>query len=150
MTTISIKNVLHSLSLTNNVTVGLPPGAYEFTNTIIHANISPQPYLWFNRTCIADKQVHIFTTHFKVASVTITVLITLTGTPGLSRYSITIFGYDGDGQTGRAETLTDVGTSSFQMYILTAQYKKLYIQVTAERFANGMFDDAVVTVAPAT
>ena len=150
MTTISIKNVLNSLSLTNNATIGLPPGAYEFTNTTINANISPQPYLWFNRTGIGDQQVYIFTTHFKVASVTITILITLTGTPGLSRYTITIFGYDGDGQIGRAETLTDVGISSFQMYILTAQHKKLYIQVTVQRFANGMFDDALVTVAPAT
>jgi hypothetical protein len=150
MTTISIHNVLHSLSLTNNATVGLAPDTYGFTSTIIHANISPQPYLWFNRTGIADKQVYVFTTHFKVASVTITILVTLTGTPVLSRYSITAFGYDSDGQTGRAETLTDIGTRSFQMYILSAQNKKLYIQITVERFANGAFDDAVVTVAPAT
>lgn len=150
MTTISIQNVLHSLSLTNSVTVGLPADAYGFTNTMIHANISPQPYLWFNRTGVGDKQVYIFSTHFNVATVTITILVTLTGTPVLSRYSITVFAVDEYGQAGRAETLADIGTSSFQMFILTAQQKKLYIQITIMRYANGTFDDAVVTVAPAT
>jgi len=150
MTTISIQNVLHSLSLINNVTVGLEPDIYGFTTTLIHANISPQPYLWFKRTGIKNKQVYVFTTHFKVASATITILITLTGSPVLSRYTITVLASDEHGQTGRAETLSDVGSSSFQIYILTAQNKKLYIQVTLERYANGNFDDAVVRVAPAT
>jgi hypothetical protein len=150
MTTISIQNVLHSLSLINSATVGLSPDAYGFTNTTIHANISPQPYLWFNRTGIGDKQVHIFTTHFKVATVTITILVTLTGTPVLSRYSITVFATDEYGQTGRAETLVDIDKTSFQMYILSSQNKKLYIKITVERYANGTFDDAVVTIAPAT
>lgn len=150
MTTISIQNVLHSLSLNNNVTIGLSPDAYDFTNTTIHANISPQAYLWFKRTGIGDKQTHIFTTNFQLASITVTIFITLTGTPALSRYSITVFATDDNGQTGRAETLPDVGSSSFQMYILTAQNKKLYIDIITERYANGTFDDAVVRVAPAT
>src|SRR5690348_14780655 len=98
MTTISIQNVLHSLSLNNKVTIGLSQDAYDFTNTTIHANISPQPYLWFKRTGIGDKQTHIFTTTFQLASITVTIFITLTGTPAISRYSITVFATDDSGQ----------------------------------------------------